>query len=107
MRNIVLYSFAALAEIASCFAFWAWLRHGASAFLLVPGMLSLACFAWLLTLVEIEAAGRTFAAYGGIYICASMLWLWRYEGITPTRWDVAGVACCLAGAAIIVAGSRG
>lgn len=105
MRTIAFYLLAAFAEIAGCFAFWAWLRLGASAFWLVPGLLLLAGFAWLLTLVEMEAAGRAFAAYGGIYICASLLWLWFYEGITPTPWDMAGGAICLGGAVIIVAGS--
>ena len=107
MRTIVLFSLAAFAEIAGCFAFWAWLRLGASAFWLVPGRLSLACFAWLLTLVETVAAGRAYAAYGGVYILASLLWLWLHEGIAPTGWEVAGVAICLAGTAIIIAGSSG
>jgi small multidrug resistance family-3 protein len=73
---------------------------------LVPGMLSLALFAYLLTLVPSEAAGRAYAAYGGVYIAASLLWLWVAESHRPDRWDVAGASICLAGAAIILLGPR-
>ncbi len=97
---------AALAEIAGCFAFWAWLRLGRSAWWLVPGMASLAVFAWALTRVEVEAAGRAYAASGGVYIAASLLWLWAVEGLRPDRWDLIGAAVCLAGAAIILFGPR-
>ena len=102
----LVYIGAALAEIAGCFAFWAWLRLGHSPWWLVPGMLSLALFAWLLTLVDSEAAGRAYAAYGGVYICASLGWLWAIEGLRPDRWDVAGAAICLLGAVIILFGPR-
>ena len=101
MKSIIVYGGAALAEIAGCFAFWAWLRLGASVWWLAPGMASLALFAWLLTLVESDAAGRAYAAYGGVYIAASLLWLWAAEGQPPDRWDVLGAIVCLAGAAII------
>lgn len=107
MQSIVAYIGAAVAEIAGCFAFWAWLRLGKSAWWIAPGMVSLALFAFLLTLVESGAAGRTYAAYGGIYIAASLAWLWVIEGVRPDRWDVSGALICLAGAAIIVAGPRG
>ncbi|MET0587601.1 MAG: YnfA family protein [Novosphingobium sp.] len=100
------YAGAALAEIAGCFAFWAWLRLDRSALWLIPGMASLALFAWLLTLVEAERAGRAYAAYGGIYIAASVLWLWLIEGAKPYRWDVIGGSICLTGAALIFLGSR-
>lgn len=103
----LLYIAAALAEIAGCFAFWAWLRLGRAVWWLVPGMVSLALFAWLLTLVDSPAAGRVFAAYGGIYITASLGWLWLAEGIRPDRWDLIGAALCLAGAALIIAMPRG
>lgn len=96
------YLLAALAEIAGCFAFWAWLRMGKPAWWLVPGCASLVLFAWLLTLVETEHAGRAYAAYGGIYIAAALLWLWRAEGVRPDRWDVVGVSLCLAGSAVIL-----
>lgn len=100
------YIGAAVAEIAGCFSFWAWLRLGKSAWWLVPGMAALALFAYLLTLVESEAAGRTYAAYGGVYIVSAILWLWIIEGTRPDRWDVLGGGICLAGAAIILFGPR-
>ena len=103
----MVYVAAALAEIAGCFAFWAWLRAGRSAWLVVPGMVSLAVFAWLLTRVETSAAGRAYASYGGIYIAASLLWLWVVEGVRPDRWDLAGAGLCLLGAAIILLGRHG
>ncbi|TKD51476.1 YnfA family protein [Sphingomonas baiyangensis] len=100
------YIGAALAEIAGCFAFWAWLRLGHSPWWVVPGMVSLALFAWMLTLVDSEAAGRAYAAYGGVYICASLGWLWAIEGLRPDRWDVGGAVICLVGAGIILFGPR-
>lgn len=106
MATILAYVGAALAEIAGCFAFWAWLRLGKSSWWLLPGMVSLALFAWLLTLVDSAAAGRTYAAYGGVYICASLVWLWAIEGVRPDRWDVTGAAVCLIGAGIILLGPR-
>jgi small multidrug resistance family-3 protein len=106
MPTIAAYVGAALAEIAGCFAFWAWLRLDRSALWLLPGMLSLAVFAWLLTLVESDAAGRAYAAYGGVYIVASLAWLWAVEGLRPDRWDAAGAALCLLGAATILLGPR-
>lgn len=102
----LVYIGAALAEIAGCFAFWAWLRLGHSPWWVVPGMVSLAVFAWLLTLVDSEAAGRAYAAYGGVYICASLGWLWAIEGLRPDRWDVGGAVICLVGAGIILFGPR-
>jgi small multidrug resistance family-3 protein len=79
---------------------------GKSALWLVPGMLSLALFAYLLTLVEVEAAGRAYATYGGVYIAASLVWLWMFEGMRPDRWDVTGAAICLVGAGVILFGPR-
>jgi small multidrug resistance family-3 protein len=105
-RTPVLYLLAALAEIAGCFAVWAWWRLGASALWLLPGVMSLALFALFLALVDVEAAGRAYAAYGGIYIASSLVWLWAAEGMRPDRWDVAGAAICLAGAALILYGPR-
>lgn len=104
--TFLVYAGAALAEIAGCFAFWAWLRTGKSALWVLPGLVSLTLFAWLLTLVESSAAGRAYAAYGGVYICASLLWLWLVEKTRPDIWDMAGAGLCLAGAAIILFGPR-
>lgn len=98
----LIYLAAALAEIAGCFAFWTWLRLDRSALWLVPGIAALCLFAWLLTRVEVEHAGRAFAAYGGIYILAAMGWMWLVEGVRPDRWDMLGVAVCVAGASIIL-----
>ena len=92
----------ALAEIAGCFAVWAWMRQGASAIWLVPGVASLAAFAWLLALAPSDFAGRAYAAYGGVYIGVALVWLWAVDGIRPTPWDVAGVLVALAGMAIIM-----
>lgn len=100
--SIVAYVAAAVAEIAGCFAFWAWLRLGKSALWLLPGLASLAAFAWLLTLSPSVYAGRAYAAYGGAYIAASLGWLWIVEGYRPDRWDVIGAAICLAGASVIL-----
>jgi small multidrug resistance family-3 protein len=100
------YVGAALAEIAGCFAFWAWLRLDRSPWWLIPGAASLCLFAYLLTLVEAEHAGRTYAAYGGVYILSALGWLWIAEGVKPDRWDVVGASICLAGAAIILWGPR-
>ena len=106
MTTAFAYIGAALAEIAGCFAFWAWLRMGKPVWWLLPGMVSLALFAWLLTLVDTDHAGRTYAAYGGVYITAAIFWLWIIEGARPDRWDLIGAAICLAGAAIILFGPR-
>jgi small multidrug resistance family-3 protein len=104
--TLALYAVAAAAEIAGCFAFWAWSRQGAPVAWLVPGIGCLVVFAWLLASVEVEFAGRAYAAYGGIYIAASLLWLWLVEGRNRDRSDLAGAAVCLAGAAIILYGPR-
>jgi small multidrug resistance family-3 protein len=103
---LLLYVVAALAEIAGCFSFWAWARLGKSALWLAPGMVSLAAFAWVLTRIDAEFAGRAYAAYGGIYIAASLGWLWAVEGARPDRWDLGGTILCLMGAAMILLGPR-
>ena len=106
MTTLFLYLGAALAEIAGCFAFWAWLRLGKSIFWLIPGVFALAVFAYLLTRVEADFAGRAYAAYGGVYIASSLLWLWAVEGVRADRWDLTGATICLLGAAIILWGPR-
>ena len=102
----VIYVGAALAEIAGCFSFWAWLRLGRSVWWLVPGMISLALFAFLLTRIDAAFAGRAYAAYGGVYIAASLAWLWLVEAQRPDRWDFGGAAICIVGAAVILLGPR-
>jgi small multidrug resistance family-3 protein len=106
MLSITAYVVAAFAEIAGCFAFWSWLRLDRSVWWILPGMASLALFAYLLTLVDSAAAGRAYAAYGGIYIATALAWLWLVEGVRPDRWDLAGASLALFGAALILFGPR-
>lgn len=106
MKTVVVYIGAAIAEIAGCFAFWGWLRLGKPVWWLLPGLLSLIAFAYLLTLVETSAAGRAYAAYGGIYIALALIWGWMIEGQKPDQWDLTGAAICLAGMAVILFGPR-
>ena len=106
-RVMWIYGAAAIAEIAGCFSFWAWLREGRAVWWVAPGVASLALFAWLLTLVDTSAAGRAYAAYGGVYICASLAWLWAVEGVRPDRWDLLGGTISIVGAALILLGPRG
>ena len=106
VRTGVAFLIAAGAEIAGCFAFWAWLKLGKPMWWLLPGIVSLILFAWALTWAESAAAGRAFAAYGGVYIAASLVWLWAVEGFRPDRFDLAGAAICLLGAGIILWGPR-
>lgn len=107
IATLWIYVGAALAEIAGCFAFWAWLRLERSALWLLPGVISLVLFALLLTRIDAAFAGRAYAAYGGVYISASIAWLWLVEGRSPDRWDLLGAAICLLGAAVILWGPRG
>ncbi|MFO1036014.1 MAG: YnfA family protein [Geminicoccaceae bacterium] len=106
MPSLAVLVLAAFAEIAGCFAFWAWLRLGRSAWWLAPGVVSLVLFAYLLTRVDTSAAGRAYATYGGIYIAASLVWLWLIEGMRPDRFDLLGAGLCLIGAAVILLGPR-
>jgi small multidrug resistance family-3 protein len=100
-KTFGLFVITALAEIIGCYLPYLWLKKGASAWVLLPAALSLAAFAWLLTLHP-NAAGRIYAAYGGVYISVALGWLWLVDGIRPSAWDVAGVAVSLAGMAIIM-----
>lgn len=104
--TVLIYIGAAVAEIAGCFAFWAWLRLDMSPLWLAPGVAALCLFAYLLTLVDAEHAGRTYAAYGGVYIVAALLWLWLFEGFRPDRWDLIGAGIALAGTAVILFAPR-
>ena len=106
MQTMLAYIGAAIAEIGGCFAFWAWLRLGKPIWWLVPGTLSLLLFAYLLTLVDSAAAGRTYAAYGGVYVTTAIAWLWLVERQQPDRWDLVGGAVALAGMAIIAFAPR-
>ena len=106
MIALVVFAAAALAEIAGCFSFWAVLRLHRSAWWLLPGLVALLLFAGLLTRIDAAAAGRTYAAYGGVYVCASLAWLWAVEGTRPDRWDLLGAATSLLGAGIILFGPR-
>ena len=100
--NIVIFAIAALLEIAGCFAFWVWVRRGATPFVLALGIASLAGFALALTRVDSAFAGRAYAAYGGIYIAASLVWLWLVEGQVPTRADMLGAMLAIVGALVII-----
>ncbi|WP_353233879.1 YnfA family protein [Diaphorobacter ruginosibacter] len=106
MITFALFFVTALAEILGCYLPWLWLRKGGSIWLLVPAAISLAVFAWLLTLHP-SASGRIYAAYGGVYVCVALLWLWLVDGIRPSTWDVVGGAVTLAGMAVIAFAPRG
>lgn len=101
-----LYILAAFLEIAGCFAVWSWWR-GASVLWLIPAAVVLAGFAYVLALTPPSHAGRSYAAYGGVYIAASLMWLWLVEGSRPDWSDLGGAALALAGAALILWGPRG
>ena len=106
MTSLLVYIGAAISEIAGCFTFWAWLRLKASPWWLTAGLASLALFAFLLTRIDSAFAGRAFAAYGGVYIAASLAWLWAVEGTRPDRWDLLGAVICVGGAGVILLGPR-
>jgi small multidrug resistance family-3 protein len=106
VKSILWYLLAALGEIGGCFAFWAWVRMRKSPFWVVPGVAALVLFAWALTRVDAVAAGRAYAAYGGVYILSALDWLWVAERTRPDHWDVLGASICLLGAAIILYGPR-
>ncbi|MBX9849853.1 MAG: YnfA family protein [Rhodocyclaceae bacterium] len=101
LKTFGLFALTAVAEIVGCYLPWLWLKKGGSAWLLLPAALSLAAFAWLLTLHP-QAAGRVYAAYGGVYIMVALAWLWAVDGLRPTQWDYVGAAVALCGMAIIM-----
>ncbi len=100
LRIAGLFAVTAVAEIVGCYLPWLVLKQGRSAWLLIPAAASLALFAWLLTLHP-SAAGRTYAAYGGMYIAVALVWLWLVDGVTLTRWDLTGASIALIGMAVI------
>ena len=101
LKTFLLFFFTAVAEIVGCYLPYLWLKQGKSIWLLVPAAISLSLFAWLLTLHP-AAAGRVYAAYGGVYIFVAISWLWAVDGIKPTWWDIVGVSVALIGMAIII-----
>ncbi|RMD92919.1 MAG: YnfA family protein [Alphaproteobacteria bacterium] len=102
LKGYALYLAAALGEIGGCYCLWLWLRLGRSPWWILPAMLLLLGFGAVLTRVDAAFAGRAYAAYGGVYIAASLGWLWLIEGQTPDRWDFLGAGLCLAGAALML-----
>ncbi len=103
LRNLAVFGIAAILEISGCFAFWAWLRREASPLMLLLGVGSLIGFAIALTKADSAFAGRAYAAYGGIYIAASVAWLWVAEGQRPTVTDIVGAGLAILGASVIIA----
>lgn len=102
-KTIGLFVLTALAEIIGCYLPYLWLRKQGSVWLLVPTALSLMLFAWLLTLHP-TASGRVYAAYGGVYVAVSLLWLWQVDGVALTTTDMVGALVVLLGMSIIVWG---
>ncbi|MFZ2555148.1 YnfA family protein [Psychrobacter urativorans] len=105
LKTLSLFFLTALAEIVGCYLPYLWLREGKSIWLLIPGMLSLMAFVWLLTLHP-TAVGRVYAAYGGVYIATAIMWLWAVNGIRPSMWDIVGSVVALLGMAIIMFAPR-
>ena len=105
ITTTALFILTAVAEIVGCYLPYLWLKNKAPAWVLAPAIASLCLFVWLLTLHP-TASGRVYAAYGGVYISVAIAWLWCVDGIRPSTWDLAGVALCLAGMAVIMLGAR-
>jgi len=104
VQTFALFVVTAVAEIVGCYLPYLWLRQSASPWLLAPAALSLAAFVWLLSLHP-TAAGRSYAAYGGVYVAVALMWLWLVDAQRPTTWDLLGVGLCIAGATVIVLGA--
>ncbi|OUD09897.1 hypothetical protein BVC71_05790 [Marivivens niveibacter] len=100
-----IYIGAALAEIAGCYCIWLWMRLDRTVYWTIPGVALLIGFAILLTLIPNDVAGRAYAAYGGVYITASVAWMWLIEGQRPSVTDISGGLVCLLGATIILVGA--
>lgn len=104
-KTLGLFVITAIAEIVGCYLPYLWITQNKSIWLLIPAAISLTLFAWLLTLHP-AAAGRVYAAYGGVYIFVAIFWLWKVDGITPTQWDLLGAGVALLGMAIIMFAPR-
>jgi small multidrug resistance family-3 protein len=105
LRSAALFVLTALAEILGCYLPYLWLRQGKSPLLVIPAAASLAAFVWLLT-QHPTSAGRTYAAYGGVYIAVAMAWLWLVDKQRPTAFDIIGALFAVTGMAIIVLGAK-
>ncbi|WP_313408889.1 YnfA family protein [Stutzerimonas kunmingensis] len=105
LNTLGLFVITAIAEIVGCYLPYLWLKQGKSIWLLLPAALSLALFAWLLSLHP-TAAGRVYAAYGGVYVGVALVWLWLVDGVRPTCWDLLGCAVAMLGMAIIMFAPR-
>ncbi len=105
LKTLGLFVVTAVAEIVGCYLPYLWLKQRAAGWVLIPAALSLATFAWLLSLHP-GAAGRTYAAYGGVYVSVALMWLWLIDGQRPDRWDVIGVAVTVIGMLIIAFAPR-
>ena len=105
LKTVLLFLVTAVAELVGCYLPYLWLRKNGSAWLLIPALVSLSLFAWLLTLHP-TASGRVYAAYGGVYVAAAVIWLWAIDGVRPTRWDLLGAAVTLIGMSIIMFAPR-
>jgi len=105
LKTSALFAITALAEIIGCYLPYLWLKQGASAWLILPAVLSLALFVWMLSLHP-SAAGRVYAAYGGVYVVVALLWLWLVEAVKPTAWDLIGAGVSLTGMSIIMFAPR-
>jgi small multidrug resistance family-3 protein len=105
VRTFALFAVTAIAEILGCYLPYLWLKKNGSPWLLVPAAVSLALFVWLLSLHP-AAAGRVYAAYGGVYIGVAITWLWLVDGLKPTRWDLLGAGVAVLGMVIIILGPR-
>lgn len=105
LTTAALFTATAVAEIVGCYLPYVWLKGKAPAWVLLSAALALVAFVWLLSLHP-TASGRVYAAYGGVYVTVAIVWLWLVDGIRPSAWDMAGVALCLAGMAVIMLGAR-
>lgn len=104
LRLFALFALTSVAEIVGCYLPYLWLKQGKSAWLLVPAAMSLMLFVWLLTLHP-HAAGRVYAAYGGVYVLVAIGWLWLVDAVKPSTSDVVGVGLALAGMLVIMLGA--